>query len=302
MTIFNTMSKTSSPDPQHNTLFLGDLSCFCQESDISEAFTVFGNIQDIRLMRSKNDGSCLGYGFVTFVSQSHAARALEAMNGEVLVGRKLNVKWASKGISLKNPVPAGDYLHGAEIQFSFVSKQSKYMVTEATIRAIFQEFGEIQDVCIKKTSFNERTGQNGYGFVHYPLTPAGVSAAIQASFIICQLHIEEVLYDCSFTHTFEKFLGNGGFNMLKQQQSSACSPNSKRMTSPPPVDTTSGLSNNNALHNNNHQKNHKTFLLNHSSNNKLMESSSIVIPKNLTKASPLNDTTSSTTPSSFSSY
>jgi RNA recognition motif-containing protein len=217
MTVFRTMSK--SPEMKANTLFLGDLSCFCQENDITEAFKVFGQIQDIRLMRSKADGSCLGYGFITFVTQSSAAKALDTMNGKVLVGRTLNVKWATKGISLKNPQPAGDYLHGAEIQFSFVSKQSKFMVTEATIRAIFEEFGEIQDVCIKKTVFNEKTGQNGYGFVHYPLTASGVSAAIQASFIICQLHIEDVLYDCSFTHSFERFLGDGGFEMLKLRSS-----------------------------------------------------------------------------------
>jgi cold-inducible RNA-binding protein len=270
MTVFRTMSK--SPEVKANTLFLGDLSCFCQENDITEAFKVFGQIQDIRLMRSKTDGSCLGYGFITFVSQSSAAQALDTMNGKVLVGRTLNVKWATKGISLKNPQPAGDYLHGAEIQFSFVSKQSKFMVTEATIRAIFEEFGEIQDVCIKKTVFNEKTGQNGYGFVHYPLTASGVSAAIQASFIICQLHIDGVLYDCSFTHSFERFLGDGGFEMLKQRSSGSvlsCFPTMAPL--PEAVATTSTTSTNTI--------------------------NSIVHPK--TGTSLHDSTMSSTTPSSF---
>jgi hypothetical protein len=140
-----------------------------------------------------------------------------------------SVNWASKrpeqqqrtpSPKIQNPSSLNGVpptLHGAEIQFSFVSKQTTFLVTEATIRAIFQEFGEIQDICIKKTVFNDFGFQNGYGFIHYPLTTAGISAAIQASFIICQLHIDQVLYDCSFTHGFEKFLGSGGFDCFKQQ-------------------------------------------------------------------------------------
>jgi RNA recognition motif-containing protein len=72
-----------------HTLFLGDLSCFCQETDIFQAFEKFGDIQDIRLMRSRTDDSCLGYGFITFLEPKVANRALEAMNGQVVVGRKL---------------------------------------------------------------------------------------------------------------------------------------------------------------------------------------------------------------------
>ena len=71
------------------TLFIGDLSCFCQETDVLNAFHVFGEILEIRLMRSKEDGKCLGYGFVTFADMHSAYTALEHMNHQVLVGRKL---------------------------------------------------------------------------------------------------------------------------------------------------------------------------------------------------------------------
>jgi RNA recognition motif-containing protein len=71
------------------TIFLGDLSRFCQEIDIIRAFEIFGEIEEIRLMRSKKDGKCLGYGFLTFRSRADATKALESMNGQLLVGRKL---------------------------------------------------------------------------------------------------------------------------------------------------------------------------------------------------------------------
>ena len=74
---------------QQNTLFLGDLSCFCQEADILRVFQPFGEIKQIRLMRSKHDGKCLGYGFITFTHLYSAMQAIEQANGTVLLGRTL---------------------------------------------------------------------------------------------------------------------------------------------------------------------------------------------------------------------
>ena len=78
------------PNPkQQRSLYLGDLSFFCQESDVLNAFQVFGEIQEVRLMRSKQDGKCLGYGFITFMTVEQAHNALEAMDGKVFIGRQL---------------------------------------------------------------------------------------------------------------------------------------------------------------------------------------------------------------------
>ena len=74
---------------QNCTLYLGDLSSFCQEMDLINAFKVYGEITDIRLMRSVYDGTCLGYGFLTFAEMDQAQRAIDGMNGQFLIGRKL---------------------------------------------------------------------------------------------------------------------------------------------------------------------------------------------------------------------
>jgi RNA recognition motif-containing protein len=240
---------------QLRTLFLGDLSCFCQETDITNAFQVFGEIKSIRLMRSKQDGKCLGYGFITFETISSAMKALETMTGQVLVGRKLTVNWACKRNNVSNvvsqipqslptahssvPVPVSvpkpnnnnynKHVHTvdtAEIHFSFVSKQSTYLVTEATLRAIFSRFGEIQDISIKKTLFNQKGEQTGYGFIHYPLTETGLSAAINASKVISQLFVDNVLYDCCLTHSLQEFLKSRNIPFPVSHSSSSSSNNS----------------------------------------------------------------------------
>lgn len=67
------------------SLFLGDLSCFCQEIDLIRVFQQFGEIEDVRVKRN-NEGSGLGYGFVTFVNVKSAEEALAA-DGLVILGR-----------------------------------------------------------------------------------------------------------------------------------------------------------------------------------------------------------------------
>ena len=97
-------------------------------------------------------------------------------------------------------------LDSAEIHFSFVSKQTNYAVTEETLRAIFSEFGPVQDISIKKTCLNQRGEQTGYGFIHFPLNKEGIGAAIQASTVICQCFVDNVLYDCCLTKGFVEYL------------------------------------------------------------------------------------------------
>jgi RNA recognition motif-containing protein len=74
--------------PEHRrSLFLGDLSCFCQEADIFRYFQQFGDIEEIRIKRNTN-GAGLGYGFITFQT-SEAAEAALNLDGVVILGRPI---------------------------------------------------------------------------------------------------------------------------------------------------------------------------------------------------------------------
>eukprot|EP00599_Poterioochromonas_sp_BG-1_P015794 CAMPEP_0173163262 /NCGR_PEP_ID=MMETSP1105-20130129/19820_1 /TAXON_ID=2985 /ORGANISM="Ochromonas sp., Strain BG-1" /LENGTH=92 /DNA_ID=CAMNT_0014083293 /DNA_START=435 /DNA_END=710 /DNA_ORIENTATION=- len=67
--------------------------------------------------------------------------------------------------SMSMPPPPSQPPH-AQIHVTFVSNHLK-IVTEAFLRHIFETFGEVLDVSIKKLHVNKDNGQqSGYGFIH----------------------------------------------------------------------------------------------------------------------------------------
>jgi nucleolin len=80
--------QTNYAVPEHcRSLFLGDLSCFCHENDVADAFRKYGEIENIRLKRGR-DNKCLGYGFIIFMDMDSALAAQE-MDGKLIVGRSV---------------------------------------------------------------------------------------------------------------------------------------------------------------------------------------------------------------------
>lgn len=73
---------------EERSLFLGDLSNFCEDRDIFEFFHHCGEIESIRLMRSKATNKCLGYGFITFFDINALPIAMR-LYGTVFMGRKI---------------------------------------------------------------------------------------------------------------------------------------------------------------------------------------------------------------------
>lgn len=124
--------------------------------------------------------------------------------------------------TLKNGPP-----ESAQIHFSFISKQTQRVVTEAIIREVFSHFGEVKDVTIKKTTTLPRTGQQtGYGFLDYPLTDEGIQSALQASRIVKQVHIYDILYDCCLTWDLEEIIARRKKQQQQMHDVSQGSPNS----------------------------------------------------------------------------
>jgi hypothetical protein len=95
----------------------------------------------------------------------------------------------------------------AQVHVSFISKQIDVLISEATIRGLFGLYGEVVDVALKKSQFDKNLKiQNGYGFVHFPLTEQGIKSAITAVNSLHQVTIDRVTYDCSVSHALEPFL------------------------------------------------------------------------------------------------
>jgi RNA recognition motif-containing protein len=71
------------------TLFVGDLSIFCTEDDVREAFATYGEPLEVKIIRCEETKKNLSYGFVKFATSEAAMNAIEALNGTMLCGRPM---------------------------------------------------------------------------------------------------------------------------------------------------------------------------------------------------------------------
>lgn len=77
-----------------STLFLGDLSTFCTEQDIHHLFAPFGEVVEIKIMRSEETMRNLSYGFIKFSNPVSAKKALNALDGSLFCGRNLRYSFS----------------------------------------------------------------------------------------------------------------------------------------------------------------------------------------------------------------
>ncbi|XP_061098517.1 cold-inducible RNA-binding protein B-like isoform X1 [Conger conger] len=77
-------------------LFVGGLNFETTEEVLEEAFSKYGNILKVDVIRDRDTGSSRGFGFVSFENPDDAREAKEAMHGTSLEGRTLRVDEAGK--------------------------------------------------------------------------------------------------------------------------------------------------------------------------------------------------------------
>jgi len=75
-------------------IFVGNLSHDATEDDIRDAFSAFGKVTSVSIIRDKFSNEPRGFGFVEMESNAEATAAIAAMNGKELKGRPLNVNEA----------------------------------------------------------------------------------------------------------------------------------------------------------------------------------------------------------------
>lgn len=149
---------TTAP-PHHYTLFVGDLSIFCGEDDLREAFVRFGDVLEAKIIRCEETKKNLSYGFVKFSDREAAATAIDSLNGTLLCGRPLRIGWATRRSRHEYDAPpaAPQRNHGerSSVHVSYSSEQTDDLVTEQDLRRVFSNFGEVVDVTVKKFEINE---------------------------------------------------------------------------------------------------------------------------------------------------
>ncbi len=75
-------------------LFIGSLSFSTTNDGLKAAFEAFGEVEDAVIINDRETGRSRGFGFVTFVNDDDAQKAIDGMNDKELDGRTISVSVA----------------------------------------------------------------------------------------------------------------------------------------------------------------------------------------------------------------
>lgn len=75
-------------------LFVGNIEWGVKDEELQALFAEYGEVEEAVIIKDKFSGRPKGFGFVTFVNDEDADKAIEALNDHELNGRKLAVNEA----------------------------------------------------------------------------------------------------------------------------------------------------------------------------------------------------------------
>lgn len=75
-------------------LYVGNLSSDVNDSDLRQAFEVYGNVASAAIIKDRFSGDSRGFGFVDMPSKEEALEAIRELNGQEIKGQSLIVSEA----------------------------------------------------------------------------------------------------------------------------------------------------------------------------------------------------------------
>ena len=75
-------------------IFVGNLSPDTTEEDLQQAFSAFGQVKNVTVIKDMFSRESKGFGFVEIQSKAEAQAAINGLNGTMLKGKALNVNEA----------------------------------------------------------------------------------------------------------------------------------------------------------------------------------------------------------------
>lgn len=75
-------------------IYVGNLDFKVTEDELRQAFSAYGQVDNVTLLKDRDTGQPRGFGFVEMANDEEAEKAINAMNGYQLGARALNVNEA----------------------------------------------------------------------------------------------------------------------------------------------------------------------------------------------------------------
>ncbi len=75
-------------------IFVGNLDFNTSEDELRELFGAYGQVDRVSIMNDRDTGRSRGFGFVEMANAEEGEKAIAALNGSQVGGRKLNVNEA----------------------------------------------------------------------------------------------------------------------------------------------------------------------------------------------------------------
>jgi RNA recognition motif-containing protein len=75
-------------------IYVGNLPYNTTDTDLEQAFAAHGAVDRAKVIIDRNTGRSRGFGFVEMANDDEGHAAIEAMNGQDMGGRALNVNEA----------------------------------------------------------------------------------------------------------------------------------------------------------------------------------------------------------------
>ena len=92
-------------------IFVGSLSYMVTETELEEAFTQYGVVDNVKLIRDRLTGQPRGFAFVEISNDAEARNAIRELDGRELRGRAIKVNEARPRAERQGGSPYGKHLN-----------------------------------------------------------------------------------------------------------------------------------------------------------------------------------------------
>ncbi|KAI8027387.1 Polyadenylate-binding protein RBP47 [Camellia lanceoleosa] len=145
---------------ENRTIWIGDLQQWMDEGYINTCFAHTGEVNSVKVIRSKQTGQSEGYGFIEFLSHAAAEKVLQSFNGTTMPNTEqtFRLNWAT--------FSAGDRRSDVGSDLSIFVGDLASDVTDVVLNETFSS--RYPSVKGAKVVVDSNTGRSkGYGFVRF---------------------------------------------------------------------------------------------------------------------------------------